>query len=196
MVLLFALTVVQRGIGFLRGVLFCRWLDADQLGQWDLAYGILMPAVPAIVLGLPGSLGRYVDHYHRQGQLRTFLRRIALATLALGVAGVTVIGLARTTIARAVFAAYTAPAAAPAPAAAFGSSSSADDDDVVATLQASQDALLQTIQAAISDLAPKPTEPLSWSDARKQRRRPPCKPGTRPGPPTWRGWRACACRAA
>jgi O-antigen/teichoic acid export membrane protein len=94
---------VQRGVGFLRGVLFCRWLDADQLGQWDLAYGCLMLAAPAIVLGLPGSLGRYVDTYLRQGQLRTFLRRVATATFALTLAGITVVVLARKTIAQAVF---------------------------------------------------------------------------------------------
>jgi len=63
-------------------------------------------------------------------------------------------------------AASVAPAPAPAytaPAAAVGSSSS-DNDDVVATLQASQDALLQTIQAAIPDLTAKPME-LAWTPA-------------------------------
>jgi len=73
--MLFALTVVQRMIGFLRGVLFCRWLDAEQLGQWDLAFGFLMLAAPLAVLGLPGSYGRYLEYYRQRGQLKPFLRR-------------------------------------------------------------------------------------------------------------------------
>lgn len=79
--ILFALTIVQRLVGFLRGVLFCRWLDADQLGQWDLAFSFLVLLAPLAVLGLPGSFGRYVETYRRQGQLRTFLRRTTWAAL-------------------------------------------------------------------------------------------------------------------
>jgi PST family polysaccharide transporter len=78
-VILIALTVVQRLVGFVRSVLFCRWLDVDQLGQWDLAFGFLMLAAPLAQLGIPGSFGRYVEHYRQNGQLRTFLRRTALA---------------------------------------------------------------------------------------------------------------------
>ena len=78
--MLLALTVAQRLIGFARGVLFCRWLDADELGQWDLAYGFLMLAAPLAVLGLPGSLGRYAEYYRQRGRLKPFLRRIAGCT--------------------------------------------------------------------------------------------------------------------
>lgn len=79
--ILFALTIVQRLVGFLRGVLFCRWLDAEQLGQWDLAFSFLVLAAPLAVLGLPGSFGRYVETYRAGGQLRTFLRRTTWASL-------------------------------------------------------------------------------------------------------------------
>lgn len=79
--ILFALMIVQRLIGFLRGVLFCRWLDAEQLGQWDLAFSYLVFLSPIAVLGLPGSFGRYVETYRQQGQLRTFLRRMSWASL-------------------------------------------------------------------------------------------------------------------
>src|SRR6187397_2509160 len=82
--ILFALTIVQRLVGFLRGVLFCRWLDAEQLGQWDLAFSFLVLLAPLAVLGLPGSFGRYIETYRRQGQLRTFLRRTACASLVPG----------------------------------------------------------------------------------------------------------------
>ena len=39
--ILLALTGVQRLVGFGRAMLFCRWLDAEQLGQWDMAFGFL-----------------------------------------------------------------------------------------------------------------------------------------------------------
>lgn len=80
-VVLLVLTVVQRLIGFLRGVFFCRWLDSSQLGQWDLAFGFLMMAAPLVALGLPGTFGRYVEHYRQQGHLKTFLRRISFCTI-------------------------------------------------------------------------------------------------------------------
>lgn len=83
---LLAMTVLQRGIGFFRGVLFCSWLDAEELGQWDLAYGFLMLAAPVAVLGLPGTFGRYLEYYRTRGQTRPFLRHttlwISLLTLA------------------------------------------------------------------------------------------------------------------
>ena len=76
--ILLVLTVVQRVVGLVRSVLFCRWLDADQLGQWDLAFGFLMLAAPLALLGIPGSFGRYLEHYRQRGQVRAFLRRSTL----------------------------------------------------------------------------------------------------------------------
>ena len=73
--LLLVLTVVQRLVGFLRGLLFCRWLDPVELGEWDVIFAFLELAAPVAVLGIPGSFGRYVEHYRQRGQLRTFLRR-------------------------------------------------------------------------------------------------------------------------
>lgn len=92
--LLLALAVVQRLVGFVRGVLFCRWLDADQLGRWDLANGFIMFAAPLAVLGLPGSLGRYAEVFRRQGRLRAFLRCIAGGSLLLAATagGLTLLG--------------------------------------------------------------------------------------------------------
>ena len=87
MLLLALLTVVQRGVGFVRGVLFCRWLSAEQLGLWDLVFGFLMLAGPLVVLGIPGSFGRYVEHFRQKGQLRTFLFRTTLATIVLSTMG-------------------------------------------------------------------------------------------------------------
>ena len=73
-----ALTIVQRGFGFLRGILFCRMMTEQELGQWSMVYSFLMLLAPLAVLGLPGCFGRFVEHYLQRGQLATFIRRIAV----------------------------------------------------------------------------------------------------------------------
>ena len=90
-----ALTGGQRIIGFIRGVLFCRWLPAEELGAWDLAFGFLLLAAPLAVLGIPGAFGRYVEHYRQRGQLTTFLRRTGVTSILLAIAGVGVVAVAR-----------------------------------------------------------------------------------------------------
>ena len=89
--ILLVLTVVQRMVGFVREILFCRWLNAEQLGQWDLGFGFLMLAAPLAVLSLPGTFPRYVERYRQQGQLRSFLRRTALVCAALGLPAAAVV---------------------------------------------------------------------------------------------------------
>ena len=81
------LTVGQRGIGFLRGLLFCRYMTDQQLGQWSLVWSFLMMLIPLAMLGLPGCFGRYTEHYRTCGQLGYFLKRIATTStiLTLGV---------------------------------------------------------------------------------------------------------------
>jgi len=79
-VILLSMTVAQRVIGFLRGVLFCRWLSLEELGQWDMAFAYLNLAAPLMVLGLPGSFGRYVEYFRQRGQFHLFLRRTAIVT--------------------------------------------------------------------------------------------------------------------
>lgn len=93
MVILIAVTLIQRTVGFGRGVLFCRWLTPDTLGQWELTYSFLLLAAPLAVLGVPGSFGRYLEHYRQRGHLHTFLRRTTLWTvvctaLAVGIVAV------------------------------------------------------------------------------------------------------------
>ena len=77
--ILLALTGVQRLVGFARSILFCRWLDPEQLGQWDMAFSFLMLAAPVAMLSLAAAFPRYVPHYHQRGQLRALVRRTALA---------------------------------------------------------------------------------------------------------------------
>lgn len=94
-VLLLGLTVLQRLVGFVRAVLFCRWLDADQLGQWDMVFGFLCLAAPIAVLAVPGAFGRYVERYRQRGQLRVFIRRTALLCALFVVLAVAVVVAAR-----------------------------------------------------------------------------------------------------
>ena len=93
--LMLLLTVVQRGTGFFRNVMVCRWLEPDQLGYWNLANSFLMLAAPLVVLGIPGSFARYLEHYRQRGRLHAFLRRSLIATGLLAVAGVVVLAMNR-----------------------------------------------------------------------------------------------------
>lgn len=92
--ILLVVSILQRSIGFGRGVLFCRWLTPEELGNWDMAYSFLLMASPVVVLGLPGSFGRYVERFRQHGQLRTFLRRSTIVTVLLTLFAVVCIVLA------------------------------------------------------------------------------------------------------
>lgn len=75
MIVLVLLAGAQRLVGLVRNVLFCDMLEAEELGRWSLSFNFLLLAAPFVVLGIPGSFGRYVEKYRQQGQLRSFLRR-------------------------------------------------------------------------------------------------------------------------
>lgn len=81
--ILMLLTLIQPVVGFVRGLLFCRWLDPAELGTWDIALGFLTFAAPLVVLGIPGSFGRYVEYYRQRGSARRFLLAATLATISL-----------------------------------------------------------------------------------------------------------------
>jgi O-antigen/teichoic acid export membrane protein len=101
--ILLTFTIVQRSVGFVRSVLFCRWLEPEQLGEWDMAFGFLMLAAPLSVLALSSSFRRYVEHYRQQGLLRRFLGRTTAVYFLLGGASVAFILLARPWISTVVF---------------------------------------------------------------------------------------------
>ncbi len=90
-IILLVATVVQRTVGFGRGVLFCRWLSPETLGEWEMAYSFLLLAAPLAVLGVPGSFGRYLEHFRQRGHLRTFLRRTTLWTGLFGAGAVSLV---------------------------------------------------------------------------------------------------------
>ena len=102
-VVLLVMTVLQRLIGFGRGMLFCRWLDSEQLGLWDVMFGCINLAAPLAVLGLPGSFGRYVEYYRQRGQLRVFLRRTAAFSGAMTLAAVAAVICGRQWCAATIF---------------------------------------------------------------------------------------------
>ena len=101
--ILLALNVVQRLVGFARAVLFGRWLSAEQLGLWDMAFSFLVLAAPLSVLAIPGVFGRYVEHYRQRGQLRVFLRRTILACGGLAIVAVVVVMTTRRWLSVVVF---------------------------------------------------------------------------------------------
>lgn len=84
MVIMLAMTIVQRGVGFFRGIWFCRMLDDIVVGQWAMAYDFITMVTPVMLLGMPGSLPRYVEHYRKQGHLPSFTNRLLIATVVLG----------------------------------------------------------------------------------------------------------------
>jgi O-antigen/teichoic acid export membrane protein len=56
-----------------------------------MAYSFLLLAAPIVVLGLPGSFGRYLERFRQRGQLRTFLRRASIWTAGLTIAACSLI---------------------------------------------------------------------------------------------------------
>lgn len=101
--ILLGLTVVQRLVGFVRAVLFCRWLDPEQLGLWDMAFSFLLLAAPLSVLAIPGAFGRYSEYYRQRGQLRAFLRWTVLICGGLALAAIVAILFLRRWVAELVF---------------------------------------------------------------------------------------------
>ncbi len=75
------LTIGQRLVGFGRGILFCRLMTDQQLGQWSMVWSYLMLLAPLAVLGLPGCFGKFTEYYRQRGQLKSFIGRIAIISL-------------------------------------------------------------------------------------------------------------------
>lgn len=97
--LIFALilTVGQRVIGFVRGILFCHYMTDQELGQWSMVFSYLMLLAPLAVLGLPGCFGKYSEYYRQRGQLRSFLGRISMISVVMtGTLAVTVFLMPKT----------------------------------------------------------------------------------------------------
>lgn len=64
-----AVNVLQRSVGFLRGIGLATILSDVQLGNWALANSFLIITVPILVLGLPGSFGKFVEYFRKRDEL-------------------------------------------------------------------------------------------------------------------------------
>jgi len=69
------LTIIARVAGLGRGVLYARWMSAEELGTWALAYNTIAIVSLFLVLGLPSALSRYVERHRRDGNLTWFVVR-------------------------------------------------------------------------------------------------------------------------
>ena len=70
--------ILQRLVGLLRNLGFCNLLSDAELGEWAMANSFFVLAAPLAVLGLPGSFGKFVEIYRRQGALGNYCRSLAL----------------------------------------------------------------------------------------------------------------------
>lgn len=100
---LLVLSVAQRGIGLGRNVLVCRYLDPVELGTWNLLFQFLVVAPPLLVLGIPGTFGRYVEAYRLRGALGDFLSKTLRVTGILVAVGVIAMVFGRQWIAQELF---------------------------------------------------------------------------------------------
>lgn len=80
LIMMLVLNVGQRAVGLARNIGFCHFLSESELGMWALANSFFMIGAPIAVLGLPGSLGKFVEHYRLQGCLKPYLIRLTLAS--------------------------------------------------------------------------------------------------------------------
>ncbi len=79
-IVMLAVSVLQRSVGLLRGLGFCHFLSDVDLGQWALANSFFMIGVPIAVVGLPGSFGKFTEYYRNRQQLGDFVRRVAIVS--------------------------------------------------------------------------------------------------------------------
>jgi polysaccharide transporter, PST family len=101
--LVLGIAVAQRGFGFIREVLFCRWLDQVELGQWALAYVFLMAAAAIATLGIQGSMNRYLEQFRQRGQLRSYVTRVAVASVVLAMLATVLITLTQHSLSMLIF---------------------------------------------------------------------------------------------
>ncbi len=73
--------VLQRVLGLGRNLGFCAFLTDEDLGHWALVSGFFVIAVPVVVLGLPGSFGKFVEYFRQRGCLGQFLSRVTTTNL-------------------------------------------------------------------------------------------------------------------
>lgn len=73
--LLVVLTILQKGLGFVRSIVICRHLEPSQLGLWSMTLTFMETFVPLLILSIPACFGRYFEYYEKQGQLKSFIKQ-------------------------------------------------------------------------------------------------------------------------
>ncbi len=89
--LLIVLTAGQRILGFGRQLLLCRMMEPEEAGRWNLAFSMIVLAAPLLVLGIPGTFGKYTEYFRQRGQLHGFLNRTLRVTGLLTLVGSTLV---------------------------------------------------------------------------------------------------------
>lgn len=102
-ILLMMITVVQKAIGFVRAIIVCRMLPAQQMGDWGLMQSVILTALPLVLLSIPACFGRYCEFYGKRKQLRSFLFQSSAICLGLLVFGEIVLLVFQRPIAAATF---------------------------------------------------------------------------------------------
>ena len=101
--LLIALTVLQKGLGFVRSIIICRHLEPEQLGLWSMTLTFMETFVPLLILSIPACFGRYFEHFENRQQLKSFVKQSALLIGACFPIGVVCLYLFRESLASVVF---------------------------------------------------------------------------------------------
>jgi O-antigen/teichoic acid export membrane protein len=100
LLLLLLLTIGQKALGFVRSVLVCRWLPAEELGTWSMLHTLVLTISPLLLLSIPACFGRYFAIYESRNQLRGFIRQAAILCLGSMLLGGMVLGIYRATLAQ------------------------------------------------------------------------------------------------
>ena len=102
--LLLGLTILQKGLGFVRSVVICRNLSPEQMGQWSMTLTFMETVSPLLILSIPACFGRYFEKYESKRQLKGFIRQSVIVISLCFVTGLGVLFLFRTPIARFIYA--------------------------------------------------------------------------------------------
>lgn len=81
MLVMLVINLAQRCLGLIRNLGFCQYLSDAELGHWAMTNSFLIFAAPLVVLGLPGSFGKFTETFRNRHALGDYITRIALVSL-------------------------------------------------------------------------------------------------------------------
>lgn len=101
--LLVILTILQKGLGFVRSIVVCRHLEPAELGKWSMTLTFMESFVPFLILSIPACFGRYFEHFESRKQLKGFLRQSLLLIGICFPLGLAVLAIFRQPLARLIY---------------------------------------------------------------------------------------------